>query len=167
MSVDQHHRDAPAHVSCFVLSISDTRTLDTDRSGQAIVETLAENGHVLAGRALLPDEPDQVRTLVREVLTDGKADAVITTGGTGIARRDSTYEALAGIFEREIPGFGELFRALSFEEIGPAAMLSRAAAGVSGGRVIFLLPGSEQAVRLALSRLVIPEIGHIVRELRR
>ena len=167
MSVEEHRLDSPARVSCFVLTISDTRTTETDRSGQAIVDLLTDDGHAVAGRAILPDEPDQVKAVVTQVLESGTADVIITTGGTGIARRDSTYEAVATLFEREIPGFGELFRSLSYEEIGAAAMLTRAAAGIARRRAIFLLPGSEHAVRLALSRLIVPELGHLVREMRR
>jgi molybdenum cofactor biosynthesis protein B len=167
MSVDEHHRTAPAHLACFVLTVSDTRTAENDRSGQAIVDLLGEDGHLVCGRSIVPDEPDQVTAHVCKVLDQGTADVVIATGGTGIAHRDRTFEAVAGLFEREMPGFGELFRMLSFEEIGAAAMLSRAAAGIVGRRVVFVLPGSERAVRLAMSRLILPELGHIVSELRR
>ena len=167
MSVEEHHHDAPAQVSCFVLTVSDTRTVETDRGGQAVIDLLGEDGHSVSGRAIVPDEPEQVTAQVRQVLESGGADVVIATGGTGIARRDSTFEAVAKLFEREMPGFGELFRMLSFEEIGAAAMLSRAAAGIVAGRAVFILPGSEHAVRLAMSRLILPELGHIVRELRR
>jgi len=167
MSVDEHHRTAPVHLSCFVLTVSDTRTTENDRSGQAIVDLLGEDGHAVCGRAIVPDEPGEVTARVCHVLDEGTADVLIATGGTGIAQRDTTFEAVAGLFEREMPGFGELFRMLSFEEIGAAAMLSRATAGIVGRRVVFVLPGSEQAVRLAMSRLILPELGHIVRELRR
>ena len=167
MSVDEHRRDAPAHLSCFVLTVSDTRTPENDRSGQAVVDLLGEDGHVVSGRAIVPDEPDEVTARVLQVLDEGMADVLIATGGTGIAARDRTFEAVAGLFEREMPGFGELFRMLSFEEVGAAAMLSRATAGIVNRRVVFVLPGSERAVRLAMSRLILPELGHIVRELRR
>jgi len=167
MSVDEHHRTAPVHLACFVLTVSDTRTAENDRSGQAIMDLLGEDGHIVCARAIVPDEPGEVTARVRLVLEAGEADVMIITGGTGIAQRDTTFEAVAGLFEREMPGFGELFRMLSFEEIGAAAMLSRAAAGIVGRRVLFLLPGSEHGVRLAMSRLILPELGHIVRELRR
>ena len=158
-----HHRDSPARVRCFVLTISDTRTPATDTSGDAIAALLTDGGHELAGRALVRDEPDQVR----EVLAGVDADVLITTGGTGISSRDSTYEAIASLLDKRLDGFGELFRMLSYEQIGAAAMLSRAIAGTKGRTAVFALPGSEAAVRLAVEKLILPEIGHIVRELRR
>jgi molybdenum cofactor biosynthesis protein B len=167
MSVAEHKAHSPARVSCFVLTVSDTRTLETETSGRAIAELLEMSGHAVAGRLVVRDEPADVARVVREALARPDVDAVITTGGTGIAKRDSTYEALTALFEKRLDGFGELFRVLSFEDIGPAAMLSRACAGVVGGRIVFLLPGSEAAVRLAMSRLILPELGHIVRELRK
>ena len=166
MSVAEHRANAPASVSCGVVTISDSRTLDTDTSGAAIADLLARAGHTVAARRLVPDDPKAVADAVRDVLAFG-ADAVITTGGTGIAHRDTTFEAIAGLLERQLPGFGELFRALSFQDIGSAAMLSRATAGTSGRAVVFVLPGSESAVRLAMEKLILPELGHIVRELRR
>ena len=165
MSVSDHRRDAPASIACFVLTVSDTRTEATDTSGDAIVHALEQAGHHLAGRRLVRDEPETVRDVV--LRQAGSVDVVIATGGTGLTSRDSTYEAIAGVLHKRIDGFGELFRALSFAEIGSAAMLSRACAGTIGGTAIFSLPGSENAVRLAMSRLILPELGHIVRELRR
>jgi len=152
-------------VACFVLTISDTRTLETETSGRAIADLLVAAGHTVVGRTVVKDEPADVRRAVTDAMNAGTAQAVITTGGTGLARRDSTYEALTAIFEKRLDGFGELFRMLSFEEIGAAAMLSRATAGVAGGCALFLLPGSEAAVRLAMDRLILPELGHIVGEL--
>ncbi len=152
-------------VACHVLTISDTRTLETETSGRAIAELLTAAGHSVVGRAIVKDEPADVRRVVSEALQTSAARAIITTGGTGLAKRDSTFEALTALFDKRIDGFGELFRMLSFEEIGAAAMLSRATAGIAGGRVIFLLPGSEAAVRLAMERLILPELGHIVGEL--
>ena len=165
MSVAEHHALSPTHVSCFVLSMSDTRTGSEDTSAQAIVDLLEAAGHTVVGRALLKDEPVQVKALVHGEIERRRARVIITTGGTGIAKRDSTYEALVGLFDKTIVGFGELFRMLSFQEIGPAAMLSRATAGVAGGCAIFVLPGSEHAVRLAMTRLILPELGHVAREL--
>jgi molybdenum cofactor biosynthesis protein B len=167
MSVAEHRAASPSQVACFVLTVSDSRTLETEGSGRAIADLLVEAGHTVVDRQLLPDDPDRVRQLVRDVAARGDARTIITTGGTGIARRDSTYEALTGLFEKTLFGFGELFRMLSFEEIGPAAMLSRATAGVVRGTVVFVLPGSPHAVRLAMTRLILPELGHIVRELTR
>ena len=165
MSVTEHREKSPPRVSCFVLTVSDTRTLVTETSGRTIAELLEAAGHAVTGRAVSRDEPAEVAAIVREQLAIGAAQAIITTGGTGIARRDSTYEALTALFDKRLDGFGELFRMLSFEEIGAAAMLSRATAGVIAGRAIFLLPGSEAAVRLAMTRLILPELGHVVREL--
>jgi molybdenum cofactor biosynthesis protein B len=167
MSVVEHRAASPAVVPCYILTVSDSRTLKTDTSGRAIAELLTEAGHPVVDRGLVPDEPARVTDLVRDVLQRGDARAIIVTGGTGIARRDSTVEALSGLFDRHLPGFGELFRMLSFEQIGPAAMLSRATAGTAGRHALFLLPGSEHAVRLAMTRLILPELGHVVRELSR
>jgi molybdopterin adenylyltransferase len=163
--VSDHRAYAPGDVACFVLTVSDTRTLATDASGDAIVEALESTGHTVTGRQLVKDEPDEVTAAVRQELREGHSHVIITTGGTGISRRDSTYEALMSIFDKQLDGFGELFRILSFQEIGAAAMLSRATAGVASGRAIFMLPGSEAAVRLAMTRLILPELGHVVKEL--
>ena len=165
MSVDEHRKTAVQGVRCAVLTISDTRAIETDVSGRAIVELLEGAGHVVAKRQILRDQPMEVHDAVVAQL--GGVDALITTGGTGITSRDSTYEAIAGLLEKRLDGFGELFRALSYQEIGSAAMMTRACAGVARGTAIFILPGSEHAVRLAMTRLILPEIGHIVRELSR
>jgi len=163
--VEEHRREAVKGVRCAVLTISDTRRAETDVSGRAIVELLEADGHVVAKRQILRDEPKDVHDAVVAQLAG--VDAVITTGGTGITSRDSTYEAVVGLFEKRLDGFGEIFRMLSYDEIGSAAMLSRACAGVARGTAIFILPGSENAVRLAMTKLILPEIGHVVRELRR
>lgn len=165
MSVAQHRAQSPVSVSCFVLTISDTRTIETETSGRTIAELLTAAGHTVAGRTIVKDEPSEVRRVVMDAMASGTARAVITTGGTGLAKRDSTFEALTGLFEKRIDGFGELFRMMSYDEIGSAAMLSRATAGIAGGCVIFLLPGSEAAVRMAMDRLILPELGHIAGEL--
>ena len=148
---------------CAVLTISDTRALETDVSGRAIVELLEEARHVVAKRQILRDDPKDVHDAVLGQI--GGVDAVITTGGTGITSRDSTYEAIASLLEKRLDGFGELFRALSYQEIGSAAMLSRATAGIAYKTVVFVLPGSENAVRLAMTKLIVPELGHLVHEL--
>src|SRR4051812_17664835 len=165
VSVDEHRKTAVSGVRCAVLTISDTRALESDVSGRTIVELLEGAGHVVAKRQILRDEPKDVHEAVLGQV--GGVDAVITTGGTGITSRDSTYEAVASLFDKRLEGFGELFRALSYQEIGSAAMLSRAAAGVARGTAIFLLPGAENAVRLAMTKLILPELGHVIRELRR
>jgi molybdenum cofactor biosynthesis protein B len=169
VSAPEHRKDAPASVQCFVLTISDTRTEANDASGDAIVELLEGAGHRVVGRRIVRDDPAAVRDLVRSVMQSSTdtADVILTTGGTGITARDSTYEALAALLDKRLDGFGELFRMLSYAEIGAAAMLSRATAGSIGTTALFSLPGSEHAVRLAMTRLILPEVGHVVRELRR
>ena len=161
----EHKGQAPASVACFVLTVSDTRTLETETSGGAIAELLEAAGHTVSGRAVVRDDPAQVQDRVRAEIARGKARAIITTGGTGIAKRDSTFEAVVSMFHKRVDGFGELFRMISYQEIGSAAMLSRATAGVIGDRIVFLLPGSEAAVRLAMTRLIVPELGHIAAQL--
>ena len=165
MSAPAHRKDAPASVRCFVLTISDTRTEANDASGGAIVELLTGAGHQVAGRRIVRDDPAAVREAVQSAVNT--ADVIITTGGTGITARDSTYEALAALLDKRLDGFGELFRMLSYAEIGAAAMLSRATAGSIGSTAVFSLPGSEHAVRLAMTKLILPEAGHVVRELGR
>lgn len=149
----------------MVLTISDTRTEATDTSGDAIAALLTANRHEISLRALVKDEPAAVQNAIRS--NAAAAQVVITTGGTGLTSRDSTYEAISQLLDKRIDGFGELFRSLSFHEIGAAAMLSRACAGTIGTTAVFSLPGSEHAVRLAMTRLILPEIGHVVRELNR
>jgi molybdenum cofactor biosynthesis protein B len=148
-----------------VLTISDTRTAETDTSGDAIVQVLTSAGHDVAGRRIVRDDPATVREIVRA--ESRNVPVIVTTGGTGITARDSTYEAISTLLDKTLDGFGELFRMLSYEQIGSAAMLSRACAGSIGTTAIFVLPGSEQAVRLAMDKLILPEIGHVVRELHR
>ena len=160
-----HRADAPTAVRVFVLTISDTRSEADDTSGAAIVEALIAAGHTITGRKILRDDPEPVAAAVRAATVS--ADAVITTGGTGITSRDSTYEALSKLLEKRLDGFGVLFRMLSYEQVGAAAMLSRACAGTIRKTVVFALPGSEKAVRLAMEKLILPELGHVVRELRR
>jgi molybdenum cofactor biosynthesis protein B len=148
-----------------VLTISDTRTVETDTSGDAIAQALTSAGHDVAGRRIVRDDAATVREIVRA--ESRNVPVIVTTGGTGITARDSTYEAISALLDKRLDGFGELFRMLSYEQIGSAAMLSRACAGSIGTTAIFALPGSEQAVRLAMDKLILPEIGHVVRELQR
>lgn len=167
MSHVEHKAQAPSGIGCFVLTVSDTRTPETDTSGRAIRELLEQAGHRVTGQAVVRDEPAQVAAHVNERLADPLTQVVITTGGTGISRRDGTYEAIDGLLEKRLDGFGELFRMLSFDEIGPAAMMSRATAGTARGKAVFVLPGSQNAVRLAMTRLIVPELGHVVQQLRK
>jgi molybdenum cofactor biosynthesis protein B len=165
VSVRDHKAQGPLAVSCYILTVSDTRTPETDTSGQAIRALLQDAGHVISGHDIERDEPDRITARLRERLADDGTHVLITTGGTGISPRDGTFEAVTALFEKRLDGFGELFRMISFEEIGSAAMLSRATAGTVGRKAIFALPGSEKAVRLAMTRLVLPELGHVVQQL--
>ncbi len=162
----REHKDrAPRRVSCVVITCSDTRTEETDTSGQLIRKLLVEHGHEVVGSHLVKDEPAEIRKLVEAGTADGKVQAIIINGGTGLSRRDSTFEAIDALLEKRLDGFGELFRYLSYKEIGSSSMMSRATAGVVRGRIVFSTPGSESAVRLAMEQLILPELGHIVREL--
>jgi molybdenum cofactor biosynthesis protein B len=165
VAVDVHRKAAPTSVRCFVLTISDTRTEATDSSGDAITGALTSAGHQVVGRRMVRDDPAAVREVV--AAEAASAQVIITTGGTGITARDSTYEAISSLLDKRLDGFGELFRMFSYEEIGSAAMLSRACAGSIGRTAVFSLPGSEHAVRLAMTKLILPEMGHVVRELSR
>jgi molybdenum cofactor biosynthesis protein B len=161
LPVAHEHRARDARrVACAVITVSDTRTEDTDGSGRCIRELLLEHGHQVEHYAILKDDPEAIAAAVRSL--PGSVQVVVLNGGTGLARRDTTYEAVQRLIEKEITGFGELFRALSYEQIGAAAMLSRATAGVVGERVVFSLPGSRAAVELAMTKLILPEIGHVV-----
>ena len=147
--------------------MSDTRTPETDTSGRAIRDMLEHAGHLIAGSSIVRDEPRLVAQAVKLEVLAARTHVVIITGGTGITSRDGSYEAIDGLLEKRLDGFGELFRMLSYQDIGPAAMLSRATAGTYGRTAIFLLPGSEKAVRLAMEQLILPELGHIVQQLSR
>ena len=164
MSQDEHKARAPRSVSCFIVTVSDTRTEDTDTSGRAIADLLTAAGHVVVGRTIVKDDADLVRGALERQFANTSVQAIITTGGTGITSRDNTYEVVSGLLQKRLDGFGELFRMLSFEQIGPAAMMSRACAGITAGHIVVSLPGSEAAVRLAMERLLIPELGHLVEQ---
>ena len=159
-----HKALAPAFVRCFIVTVSDTRTEESDTSGRAIADLLTAAGHEVAGRAIVRDDPDLVRRTIERQLANPLVQVILTTGGTGITSRDSTYETVSALMQKRLDGFGELFRMLSYEQIGPAAMMSRACAGLVAGRIVVSLPGSEAAVRLAMERLLIPELGHLVQQ---
>lgn len=148
------------HTRVITVTVSDTRTAKDDSSGRALVEELAAFEHVR--HVIVPDDPERITALVKDALAGGETDAFVFTGGTGIAPRDLTYEALSVLFDKELDGFGEAFRRLSWDEIGPRAILSRAAAGTVGRAVVFLLPGSEKAARLGARALIAPILGHAV-----
>lgn len=160
----EHKALGPRQVRCFVLTVSDTRTDATDTGGRAIADLLTGAGHRLTGRAIVKDEPPTIREAIVRQIGSGDAEVVITTGGTGVTSRDSTFEVVRALLNKELTGFGELFRMLSYQEIGPAAMMSRATAGLAGRCVIVALPGSEAAVRLAMEKLLLPELGHLVQQ---
>lgn len=166
-AVSQHRREAPDHVRVAVLTISDSRAPETDTGGDAIQEILQKAGHEITVRDLTKDEPEEIRQRLTIFLDRDDVDAVITTGGTGISLRDSTYEVVDAMLEKRLDGFGEIFRTLSYGEIGAAAMLSRAVAGTVGHRFVASLPGSTNAVRLATEKLLAPEMPHVVFELRK
>ena len=163
-TVAEHKAQAPQAVRCAVVTISDTRTLANDTGGSEIVARLTEAGHQIALRVIVPDEPDRIRELLSEARDRPDIDAVLLTGGTGISSRDQTYDTVSGLLTKPLPGYGELFRMLSFAEVGAAAMLSRATGGLIGRTVVLTMPGSRAAVRLAMEKIILPELGHLVRE---
>jgi molybdenum cofactor biosynthesis protein B len=167
MAVLDHKQHAPKQVRVFVLTVSDSRTEATDTSGRAARELIEAAGHVVAGYRVLKDEPAAVAALIRQIADQRGADVVVTSGGTGITARDSTYEAVTSLLDKRLDGFGELFRMLSWAEIGAAAMMSRAVGGLHRGVAVFATPGSTAAVKLALEKLIIPELGPLVFEAHR
>jgi molybdenum cofactor biosynthesis protein B len=168
MAYEQHIRDAaPDSARCVVITLSDTRTQASDTSGQRIREMLAAAGHHVEEYRIIHDEAADLHHLLTEMLSRDDIDAVLTNGGTGISRRDRTIEVVERHLDQRLPGFGELFRLLSYEQIGSGAMLSRAVGGIGRGKVIFAMPGSTKAVDLAMSRLILPELKHLLHELRK
>ncbi|USB32002.1 MogA/MoaB family molybdenum cofactor biosynthesis protein [Paenibacillus sp. YPG26] len=165
-SVDEHRSEAPSTVRCMVITVSDTRTPETDSSGTLMKKLLEEHGYALEDYRIVQDDYDDIRQLLREAAANPAVEAVLLTGGTGIAPRDTTYEAVRSLLSKELPGFGEIFRYLSFsEDIGSAAILSRAIAGTIGSTAVFSMPGSKGAVKLAMERIIVPELRHVMREI--
>ncbi|RFU65999.1 MogA/MoaB family molybdenum cofactor biosynthesis protein [Peribacillus glennii] len=168
MSVTEHKQEAPKYICCKVITVSDTRTRDTDKSGKQMIDLLEANGHLVREYQIVKDECEEIRNAILSGAENPRIDIILTNGGTGIARRDVTIETVKDVIEKEIPGFGELFRMLSYkEDIGSAAILSRAIAGVVQDTAVFSMPGSTGAVRLAMDKLILPEMGHVVRELKK
>ena len=163
----EHKATAPRTLGCWVLTISDTKTPETDTSGTVIRDLLTAAGHRVVGSSIVRDEPVDVQRVVREACARPDVHAVISTGGTGITSRDSTFEAIEALLDKRLPGFGELFRMLSYADVGAAAMLSRAQMGIHARRIVVSLPGSPNACRLALEKLLVPELPHLVREVSR
>ena len=164
---DQHRSEAPQVVRCAVITVSDTRTLTTDTGGQTAVDLLQAAGHEIVDRQIIPDQRDPMLKLLGSLRDRPDIDAILMTGGTGLGSRDQTFETVSTLLDKPLPGYGELFRMLSYEQIGPAAMLSRAAGGLIGRTVLLTMPGSKAAVSLAMQKLIIPELGHLVREAKR
>ena len=161
----EHKSHAPGSIGCVVITCSDTRTTETDTSGYRIMHMLKDAGHSVVAYYLVKDEPVKIKAKIKSAVTDKKVQAIIINGGTGISRRDSTFEAVDAMLEKRLDGFGEVFRYLTYQEIGSPAIMSRATAGIIKGRVLFSTPGSENAVRLAMEKLILPELGHLVKEL--
>lgn len=161
----EHKSHAPRRVGCLIITCSDTRTPDTDTSGALIRRLLTEADHEVAGYHLVKDEPSAIRGVIESAVGRDEVQAIIISGGTGISRRDSTFEAVDALLEKRLDGFGEIFRYLTYQDIGSPAIMTRATAGLYRGRVLFSTPGSEGAVRLAMEKLILPELGHIIREI--
>ncbi len=166
-STQEHRAASPQSVGCAVVTVSDTRTLENDRGGQLVLELLAQAGHQAVARQIIRDEPQSMRALIAELCAREDVHAILMTGGTGIGSRDQTFETVSGMLTKTMPGYGELFRMLSYQQVGTAAMLSRAVGGLIGTKLILTMPGSPAAVELAMSQVILPELGHLIREARR
>lgn len=168
MSLHEHKKTAVANVRCKIITVSDTRDKETDKSGQLMKELLEDAGHKVVDYIIVKDEAEPIKKAVLTGCQNAEIDVVLTNGGTGIAKRDVTIETIKQLFDKEISGFGELFRLLSYQEdIGSAAILSRAVAGVIQDKAVFSTPGSTGAVKLAMNKLILPELGHVVKELKK
>ncbi|MBW4472150.1 MAG: MogA/MoaB family molybdenum cofactor biosynthesis protein [Stenomitos rutilans HA7619-LM2] len=166
MAVIPHPDTGAVAIHCAVITVSDTRTPETDRSGQLVQQLLQEAGHELLAYTIVKDDPPQIQDQLEQLSQQATLEAIIVNGGTGIAPRDTTYDAIALLLEKTLPGFGELFRWLSYQDIGSRAIASRAIAGVFRGRLVFSVPGSTGAVQLAMQTLILPELQHLVSQLR-
>jgi len=164
VSYQEHKKKAPQSVNCAVLTISDSRTERDDESGKLIKQKLTENGHRVISYSILKNDKDSIENEIHELVRQKELQVIITSGGTGASHRDITVETISMILEKKLDGFGELFRFLSYQEIGTSSIMSRAVAGVAGGKVILCLPGSSGAANLAMDKIILPEIGHMVRE---
>ena len=163
-SYQQHKEEAPSSVSCAVVTISDSRTEEDDESGLLLKQKLADSGHRIIAYSIIKDDAGAISQKLKELLTQQELEVIITSGGTGVGRRDVTVETVSPILDKKLDGFGELFRSLTYQEIGTGSIMSRAIAGVAGGKVIICLPGSPAATNLAMDKIILPEIGHMVRE---
>lgn len=167
MGLEAHRAAAPRRIAVYVVTLSDSRVPESDTTGALVRESLHAAGHAVVGSCILREDADSLRQELQRLLERREFDVAVLHGGTGLAPRDTAYDVLREFYDREIPGFGELFRSLSYAEIGSAAMLSRASAGVARGKLLFSIPGSTGAARLALDKLILPELGHCVAELHR
>lgn len=161
----EHKEHAPRQAACVVITCSDTRTPQSDTSGYRIMVMLRDAGHSVASYQIVKDEPSKIKAAIKKAVKNKKVQAIIINGGTGIAKRDSTFEAIEELLEKKLDGFGEVFRSLTYQEIGSPAIMTRATAGTYKGRIIFSTPGSENAVKLAMEKLILPELGHILQQL--
>ena len=163
-SVADHRAQGGQRCGCCVITVSDTRTVETDTGGALVVERLTAAGHEILRREIISDNPQPLIALLRQCESDANIQAVLLTGGTGIARRDQTFETVSGLLNKIIPGYGELFRSLSYAEIGSATILSRTVGGLMSQTVVLTMPGSPKAVKLAMNKIIVPELGHLVHE---
>lgn len=161
----EHKEHAPTQAGCVVITCSDTRTPESDTSGSRIMHMLKDAGHSVLSYQLVKDEPSKIKSAIKKAVKNKKVQAIIINGGTGIAKRDSTFEAVDRMLEKRLDGFGEIFRYLTYQDIGSPAIMTRATAGTYKGRIIFSTPGSEHAVTLAMEKLILPELGHILQQL--
>jgi len=166
-SVAEHRAEAPSSLSLAVLTVSDTRTIETDKSGALIVDLAEAAGHRVVAREILPDDPEPMTEFIWSVTGERNVDAVLITGGTGVSPRDQTFETISALLTKPLPGYGELFRMLSYDQIGPACILSRAVGGLVGRSAVLVMPGSRAAVELAMTKIIIPELPHLIREARK
>ncbi len=164
---EQHKAYAPETIRCAVITVSDTRTRDTDTGGDTLAQYITDAKQEVVFRKIIADEPEEMRPLLEELRDRDDVDAVLLTGGTGLSSRDQTFETVSELITKPLPGYGELFRMLSYEDIGPAAMLSRAIGGLMGKTLVMTMPGSPAAVRLAMEKVILPELGHLIGQARR
>ena len=167
MKLDEHRRDQKAEAAVALMVTSDSRTIETDETGKTAVRLLEEAGHKVSAHVIVPNDSERIQEMYARFLGDPEVQVIITSGGTGISSKDKTVAAVSSTFEKPIPGFGELFRRLSFDEIGHAAMFSRATAGAARGKLVFCLPGSRGAMETALGKIILPSLGHMLWELNR
>ena len=164
---EEHQKQGPQSVRCAVVTVSDTRTLETDTGGQTLIHHLTAAGHQVVAREIIPDDPARMKPLLLSLQARDDIDAILMTGGTGISSRDQTFETVSALLTKPLPGYGEIFRMLSYQEIGPAAILSRAIGGLFGRKVLLTMPGSPAAVKLAMEKIIIPQLPHLMREANR